>query len=321
MQSVAYSPPRLPENAPLYAGVELGGTKCICSLTDQTGRILDQARVSTTTPDATLDAITAVLTRWWADHPFEALGIASFGPIDLASASPTWGFITATAKPGWRQTDVGRRLSLLFPVPVAFDTDVNGAAVAEGLWGAAQGLQDYAYITVGTGVGVGLIVNGAPTRGLGHCELGHARVARATGDLWPGHCPYHADCVEGLVSGPAIQARLGAPAPTDPDHPVWTGVVHTLAGLLHNLVLGSGPRKILVGGGVITGQPHLIDRLDRALRESLAGYVLIPSANYVRAPGLGDRAGPLGPIALAIRNAEAQRGHAVAGRREGSGLR
>jgi fructokinase len=197
---------------------------------------------------------------------------------------------------------VARRLGRAFEMPLAFDTDVNGAALAEMKWGAGQGMADFAYITVGTGVGVGLIVNGAPTRGFGHSELGHIRVARLPGDEWPGACPYHGPCVEGLVAGRSIAARLGSSAAGLPeDHPVWEPVAHALAQLCHVLVCAAAPRRIVIGGGVVTGHPHLLPRIEAMLVESLAGYVLLPEGGpYVTAPGLGDRAGPLGPIALAV---------------------
>lgn len=282
------------------AGVELGGTKCVCVLADRSGTILDQQTVPTTRPGETLAAIEAILAGWWNDGGFSALGIASFGPVDLDPASARFGYITATTKSFWRDTDVGMRLARGFAVPMAFDTDVNGAAMAEHRWGAATGLADFAYVTVGTGVGVGLIVGGRAVRGIGHCEAGHIRVARLAGDDWPGSCPFHGDCVEGLASGTAIAARLGGEAPAGRDHPVWDTVVEALAQLAHNLVLTTGPRRILIGGGVVNGQPWLINRIEARLRESLADYVVLPPAPYVVAPGLGDRAGPLGPIALAL---------------------
>ncbi|HEV2866135.1 MAG TPA: ROK family protein, partial [Allosphingosinicella sp.] len=227
--------------------------------------------------------------------------IASFGPVDLDPASPLWGHITTTPKPGWRQVDVARRLSAPFAVPAAFDTDVNGAALAEMRWGAGAGLADFAYVTVGTGVGVGLVVNGRPTRGFAHGELGHIRIVRLAGDHWPGACPYHGACVEGLAAGGAVAARTGRGADDLGDEdPVWETVAHALAQLGHVLVCAAAPRRIVIGGGVISGRPHLLPRIEAMLRDSLAGYMALPDDGpYVRAPGLGDLAGPLGPIALA----------------------
>ncbi|HEY0044132.1 MAG TPA: ROK family protein [Allosphingosinicella sp.] len=284
------------------AGVELGGTKCVCTLATGPEDVIDQRTVPTTTPEETLGAIEAVLRGWMEDGGFAALGIASFGPVDLDPASPTWGYITATPKPGWQRIDIAPRLRAAFGVPVAFDTDVNGAALAEMRWGAGRGLSDFAYITVGTGVGVGLVVNGAPTRGFQHCELGHVRVARVAGDDWPGACPYHGGCVEGLAAGGAIKARLGVEDASGllPEHPVWETVAHAITQLCHTIVCAAAPRRIVIGGGVVSGQPHLLGRIEPMLVESLAGYMLLPEeAPYVTAPGLGDMAGPLGAIALA----------------------
>ena len=170
-------------------------------------------RLPTGEREETLRQIEAVLDRWRAQYGApRALGIASFGPVDLRANSPTYGFITSTTKPGWRNTDVAQRLGRRFGVPVGFDTDVNGAALAEGRWGAAEGLDDFAYVTVGTGIGVGTIVRGRSIFGMNHTELGHIRVVRKAGDKFPGVCPFHGDCIEGLASGPAIEARAGMPA-------------------------------------------------------------------------------------------------------------
>ncbi|MCH8686231.1 ROK family protein [Pedomonas mirosovicensis] len=293
----------------LLAGIELGGTKCICVLADETGHIFQQETVPTTRPEETLSALEEILARWWKVHGFRALGIASFGPVDLMPGSPTYGYVTLTSKPHWSNTDVAQRLSRPYPVPMAFDTDVNGAALAEGRWGAAKGLADYVYVTVGTGVGCGLIVHGRPTRGLGHCEIGHMRIARAKGDAWGGCCPFHGDCVEGLASGTAIKARLESEhiSTISADHPVWELVAHTLAQLSHTLVLATGPKRIIMGGGVINGQPHLLPRVAKLLEESINNYIALPdTAELICAPGLGVKAGPLGPIAMALALEEAQ---------------
>lgn len=284
------------------AGVELGGTKCIVVLATAEGDLIEQVTVPTEAPEATIAGIAATLDRWWADGGFAALGIASFGPLQLDPAQADYGSITATAKPGWRDTPVLAPLAARYGVPVTFDTDVNGAAMAEGRWGAAKGLDDYAYITVGTGIGVGLVVNGRATRGIGHCEAGHMRVARLPGDDWPGQCPYHGACVEGLASGPAIAARLGmAGDRVAADHPVWDGVVEALAQLSQALICTAGPRRLLLGGGVLAGRPELIGRIDARLRALIGGYLALPGDGLVAAPGLGTRAGPLGPIALVLR--------------------
>ncbi len=292
---------------PLLAGVELGGTKCVCIVGTGPDDIRTQISVPTgDDPDVTLRRIAETLRDLsLAMGSFAALGVASFGPVDLTPGSPTYGFITSTAKPGWRDTDVAGRLGRLFDLPAGFDTDVNGAALAEGRWGAAQGLSDFAYVTVGTGVGVGLVVNGRPAHGFNHAELGHIRIPRKAGDRWEGACPFHGDCVEGLASGAAIERRLGLSAGRlAADDPVWDLVAHALGQLLHTLVLATAPRRILLGGGVMNAQPHMFDRLRRELQLSLNGYITAPQigqgiADYVRAPGLGDLAGPLGALAIA----------------------
>jgi fructokinase len=289
-------------SSPLFAGVELGGTKCVCTLAYGPDAIVDQHTVPTTTPSETLPAICAILSDWERDHGFAAIGIASFGPLDLDLKSDNYGRIAATNKPGWPGADVRGILSARFAVPIGFDTDVNGAALAEIRWGSGQGLSDFAYVTVGTGVGVGLIVHGQPTRGIGHSELGHIRVPRLAADQVQSACSYHDDCVEGLASGPALLARLDGRSPSDlsPDDPVWNPIVHTLAAMCHALVCATGPYRVAMGGGVVSGQPHLLDRINTALIDSLAGYMPLPgNGDYVVAPRLGDLAGPLGSIALA----------------------
>jgi fructokinase len=291
-------------NLTRFAGIELGGTKCVCTLATSAEDVLDRRVVPTNAPEETLGAIEAILAEWWAEAPFAALGIASFGPVDLDPASSTWGYVVSSPKPGWQMIDLAPRLAKPFGVPTAFDTDVNGAAIAELTWGAGRGMQDFAYITVGTGVGVGLIVNGRPTRGFQHCELGHVRIPRLPGDDWAGACPYHGDCVEGLVAGGSIKKRLGLDDASGlpADHAVWDSVAHAIAQLCHVIVLAAAPKRIVIGGGVVSGQPHLLPRIEPRLRDSMAGYMNIPDDGpYVSAPGLGDNAGPLGPIALAMR--------------------
>lgn len=291
-----------------FAGVELGGTKCVAILAYGPDAILDRRTVPTTRPDETLPALSGVLEEWRAGPGFAALGIASFGPLDLNPRSPAHGCILATNKPGWPDADVLGRLSASSAVPTGFDTDVNGAALAEMRWGAGRGLDDFAYVTVGTGVGVGLVVHGRPTRGIGHSEIGHLRVPRLAGDDFDSICLYHADCVEGLASGTALKARLGGRAIADvaPDDPVWAPIVDALAAMCHALVCTTGPLRIAMGGGVMTAQPHLIPAINRALVASLSGYMPLPADDYVVAPELGGLAGPLGAIAVAASAAEGE---------------
>lgn len=288
----------------LFAGVEMGGTKCVCLLATGPDDIRDEVRIPTTTPAETLAAIEAVLARWQVEQGFQAIGVASFGPLELDPGSPRYGTLVNTPKPGWTGADLLAGLKR-FGVPVGLDTDVNGAALAEGRWGGAQGLDSYAYVTVGTGIGVGSMVRGRTVRGLGHSEAGHLRIPRLAGRTWGGACPFHGDCVEGLASGPAIEAQAGVPgADLSPTDPVWEEVVQALAALLHNLFLTTAPQRILIGGGVVAGQPLLLPRLRKALVESLNGYGAGPAIvadieTFLAAPALGTFAGPLGGIALA----------------------
>ncbi|HET7809370.1 MAG TPA: ROK family protein [Steroidobacteraceae bacterium] len=289
----------------LLAGVELGGTKCVCILGSGPGDVRATERLGTGDREQTLREVESVLEAWRNQHGFAALGIASFGPVDLRRDSPSWGHITSTPKPGWRDTDVGRRLQRRFGVPVGFDTDVNGAAFAEGRWGGAVGLHDFAYVTVGTGIGVGSIVRGRSIFGMTHTETGHIRVARKPGDTFAGVCPFHGDCIEGLASGPAIAARAGKAASyLTADDPAWDFVAHDLGQLMHTMVLSTGPARIFLGGGVMEGQRHLFERIRRELDRSLNHYVATPQlarglADYIVPPGLGAMAGPLGALALA----------------------
>ncbi len=287
-------------DTPLIAGIELGGTKIICILARGPDEIEDEVRIPTTRPDETLAAVEAVLEKW---RGFAALGIASFGPISIDRGAADYGHITSTPKPGWAGTDVAHRFERRSGVPTGFHTDVVGAALAEARWGAAKGLADIAYVTVGTGIGVGLIAGGRPVDGLTHSEFGHIRPVRVAGDDWIGNCPFHGACLEGLAAGPAIAARTGIPADALPaDHPAWDGVAHALGQLLHTLVLTGVPRRIVMGGGVMVGTTHLFPRVRAAMTKSLAGYIALPDVSltesYVVPPALGGNAGPLGAILL-----------------------
>lgn len=290
--------------APLKAAIELGGTKCVMILGSDPDDVRAEARIDTAGPNETLDAIDDTLRRWRDRHGFGSIGIASFGPLDLDPASPTYGCVINTPKPGWSGANILQR-ARCWSAPIGFDTDVNGAALAEGRWGAARGLRSYAYVTVGTGIGVGSVVGGQFIRGLGHSEAGHLRVPAAPGRTFSGACPYHGDCVEGLASGPAVLANAGLPAEqlTRSD-PAWDVVVHALTALFHNLVLTTAPERILVGGGLGMGQQHLLPRIRTALVASLNGYGAAPMIertidSFIASPALGHRVGPLGALALA----------------------
>lgn len=286
-------------NAPLIAGVELGGTKCVCILARGPDAIEAEVRLPTTKPDETLAAIEAVLDGW---SGFAGVGIASFGPVSIDRNATDWGHVTVTTKPGWSGADVAGRLGRRYGLPVGFHTDVVGAALAEARWGAATGLADMAYVTVGTGVGAGLVAGGRPVDGLTHGEYGHLRPVRLSGDDWVGICPFHGACVEGLASGPAVAARAGvAGAEVPHDDPVWEGVAHALAQLAHALVLTGVPRRIVWGGGVM-GDGRLLPRMRALLKASLGGYLPFPeivdAETFLVSAALGARAGPLGAILL-----------------------
>jgi fructokinase len=291
----------------LYAGIEMGGTKCVCILGSGPDDVRAVERLPTRSYDETLRDIEGIIERWRRQSgKIRALGVASFGPLDLRAQSDTYGFVTSTAKSGWRNSDVARRLEKRFGLPVGFDTDVNGAALAEGRWGAAVGLSDFAYVTVGTGIGVGTVVSGKTVFGMNHTELGHIRIARRAGDKFAGICAFHGDCVEGLASGPAIEARAGTrAAEIAVDHPVWDCVAHDLGQLLHTMVLTTAPRRIFLGGGVLSAQTHLFVRVQKELSRSLNRYVEADEletgiTQYIVPPGLGTMSGPLGALALAV---------------------
>ena len=290
---------------PVIAGLELGGTKCVAVLAGGPDDVRARQTVPTIDPVATLAALEAVLDAW----EFDAIGIASFGPLELNPAMADYGSITATTKPGWTGTDLLRRLKARYAKPIAIQTDVNGAALAEARWGAAQGLSSHAYITIGTGVGVGLVTGGRPVQGMAHGEAGHMRVPRAAGDSYPGWCPFHGDCVEGLIAGPALAARFGVAGDQLPDDgPQWDLFVHDLAGMLHNLVVGFAPERIAIGGGVMSAREYLFPKLRARLAESIGGYGSFAGLDMdalLGPPGLGAMAGPLGAVAMGL---EALRG-------------
>jgi fructokinase len=238
-------------------------------------------------------------------EPLGAVGVASFGPVDLNPASPAYGSITNTPKHGWANTDVVGMLSRVLDVPVGFDTDVNGAALGEHGWGAAQDVATFVYLTVGTGIGGGGLVRGQPMHGLVHPEMGHLRVPHDwVRDPFEGVCPFHGDCLEGLATGPALAARWGRPAEMLPaDHPAWALEADYLALGVTNLILVLSPERVILGGGVMQ-QYHLFPLIRERVQRLLAGYVAAAAVQeeidrYIVPPGLGDRAGVLGAIALA----------------------
>ncbi|NOZ51105.1 MAG: ROK family protein [Chloroflexi bacterium] len=291
---------------PLFGGIEAGGTKFVCAVGSGPNDIRAQMRFPTTTPTETLSRASAFFSEQARQGELAALGVASFGPIDPNPASPGFGHITSTPKSGWAYTDVVGALQQALGVPVGFDTDVNGAGLAEHRWGAAQGLDTFIYLTVGTGVGGGGMVGGRLMHGLIHPEMGHIRIPHnPIDDPFPGTCPYHGDCLEGLASGPALEARWQqSAAALPPDHPAWELEAHYLALALTNFICTLSPQRILLGGGVMN-QPHLLPRIRRKVLTLLHDYVQAPAIlehidTYIAAPALGDQAGVLGAMALAM---------------------
>lgn len=287
--------------ARLYGGIEAGGTKWVCALGSGPSDVRGTTTFPTTEPDETIARAVAFFAE---NGSLEAVGIGSFGPIDARRSSGSFGFITTTPKPGWAQTDVAGRLAEALAVPVAFDTDVNAAALGEHRWGAAVGLDSFCYLTVGTGIGGGVVVDGRLVHGLVHPEVGHMRIPHdRAADPFPGDCPYHGDCFEGLASGEAMRRRWGRAADElDGDAP-WELEAEYIALGLVNVVCAVSPERIILGGGVMK-EPTLLARVQERLRDLLAGYVDTPELkdgirDFVVPPGLGDRAGVLGAIALA----------------------
>jgi fructokinase len=300
---------------PMLTGIELGGTKIVV-LRARGRSIENRETIPTTAPAETLGAAVSILERWHGEVPFAAMGIASFGPLRLDRSAADFGMMLLTPKAGWEGADIFGTLTAPFDCPAAIDTDVNGAALAELRWGAgAQGevpSDSLCYITIGTGVGGGFAFNGRTVHGAMHPEIGHIRVPRAAGDAFAGSCPFHGDCIEGLISGPALATRFGVPAhAADPTDRRWNDVASDLAHLVSTILLSTAARQVLIGGGVGMGRPDLLDRVRREVVAQLAGY--LPHIDddsigrIVRAPMLGDQAGPLGAIALAMDALEGNR--------------
>lgn len=291
-------------SCPLVGGVEAGGTKFVCAVGTGPHDVRSEMRIPTTAPAETLGAAVEFFASH-AEAPLAAVGIGSFGPIDLDPGSPTFGFITSTPKAGWTQTDLVRPFGERVGVPIGFDTDVNAAALAEHRWGAARGLGTVVYLTVGTGIGGGAVIDGRPVHGLVHPEMGHVRVPHDAGiDPFPGVCPFHGDCLEGLASGPAMTARWATPPSALPsDHPAWDLEARYLALGIVNVIAVLSPERIVLGGGVMRAA-HLLPRIRRYVVDVLAGYIraraiLEAIDAYLVPAALGERAGVLGALALA----------------------
>ncbi len=291
----------------LYVGgIEAGGTKFVCAVGTGPGDVRAEARFPTTTPDETIGRALAFFREQEARFgPPAAIGIGSFGPLDPNPDSPTFGFITSTPKPHWANADVVGPIRRALGVPVGFDTDVNIAGLGEWRWGAGQGYGSILYLTIGTGVGGGVLVDGRPLHGLLHPEMGHIPLPHDwAADPYKGHCPFHGDCLEGMAAGPAIGERWGRPAvELPPEHPAWELEAHYLARALQGFICTLSPERIILGGGVME-QPQLFPLVRARVREYLNGYVQSPAIldaidSYIVPPGLGNRAGVLGAIAQA----------------------
>lgn len=294
--------------------IEAGGTKFVCAVGSGPGERLT-ARVEFPTgdnPAALMERVVAWLLEQEAQGGgLEALGVASFGPVDLDTTSPTYGFITSTPKPGWQNADILGPLQCAFPGRlIGFDTDVNGAGLGERFWGAAAGLDDFVYITIGTGIGAGGMARGQLLHGLVHPEIGHILLPRVAGDTFEGACPFHGACWEGLCSGPALEKRTGVPAhQLPPDHPAWALETQYIAYAIANLVCTLSPKRVIVGGSVRKagqlGEAAFFAQIREKVRAALNGYVVSPSLSadgiesYIVPPLLGDDAGVCGAIALA----------------------
>ncbi|MGD2103988.1 MAG: ROK family protein [Anaerolineae bacterium] len=289
----------------VYGGIEAGGTHFVCAAGEGPEAIDAETEFPTTTPEETIDRAIRFFER--SPEPITALGIGSFGPAIVDPASVTYGTITTTPKPGWQDVDIRGRIASALEVPVAFDTDVNAAALGEYQWGAAQGIDTFVYLTVGTGIGGGAMVEGNLLHGLVHPEMGHMRIPHDRDrDPFEGICPFHGDCLEGLASGPAIEARWDARGEDLPeDHPAWSLEAHYLALGLMAIVCVISPRRIILGGGVMQ-RSFLFPMIRSELQDLLNGYIQAEAITEsmdatVVPPALGDHAGVLGAMALAAR--------------------
>ncbi len=278
----------------VFGALEAGGTKFRAATVDANFAVIDQVWIPTTTPDETIGAVEA----FFADHPVAALGIASFGPVVVDRASPEYGSIAATPKPDWSGAPLLLRLETTVGVPVDIQTDVEAAAVAEYRLGAGQGHRTVGYVTVGTGIGAAIAIDGVPYRGRNHTEMGHIPVKRVEGDTFPGRCPFHGDCLEGMACGPAIGERWDAdPASLDDRDDVWDLEAKYLAQLVRTYALTFAPDIVLFGGGVGT-RPDMAPRIAKATEEDLAGYA-VDGPPQVATAGLGADAGLLGAALVA----------------------
>lgn len=280
----------------MLGAVEAGGTKYICAVGTEDGKIMERVQIPTEYPGKTIPKV----IEFFQKHQIDALGIGSFGPLDLNGQSDTYGYIKATPKPGWVNFPLVETMKKALNVPVAFDTDVNAAAWGEFLFGAGSGLGICLYMTVGTGIGAGAVVDGKILHGLSHPEMGHIFLRRHPQDEFEGFCPYHVDCLEGLAAGPAIEKRWGIEGAGLPEnHLAWEIEAHYLAQALLQYILILSPEKIIMGGGVMK-QPHLLQRIHREMERLSKGFLTLPQPeNYIVSPTLGDDSGILGALMMA----------------------
>lgn len=286
----------------MIAAVDAGGTSFKCALVRGDGERVATWRIPTTTPQATLEACAEAFQREAKARRLDltALGIASFGPVDIDPASAAYGTITGTAKPGWHGAPIGPALAQALQIPFHLDTDVNAALAAERRWGAAQRLSSAAYMTVGTGIGVGLHLNGATVGRPTHPEFGHIRVARHADDqTFPGTCALHGDCLEGLASAQAVQARWGDPEHLESDHPGWDVEAFYLAQACANLFLMSRLDRIVIGGGLLQAR-HLYGKIQAQFDVLMGDYLPVKGAELIAAPELGEHTGVLGGAVIAL---------------------
>ncbi|MEH7248061.1 ROK family protein [Neobacillus niacini] len=279
----------------MIGAIEAGGTKFVCAVGDETGNIIERIQIPTTVPEETIPRV----IDFFKQYSIKAIGIGSFGPIDVNRESATYGHITSTPKPGWRDFPFVQAIGDVFSVPIGFNTDVNAAALGEATFGAAKGLDSCLYITVGTGIGAGAIVQGNLLQGLSHPEMGHILVRRHPNDVYRGKCPYHHDCLEGLAAGPAIEERWGVKGDLLVDRmEVWEMEGYYIAQALMQYVLILSPKKIILGGGVMK-QEQVFTSVYQYLQEFVNKYVVLPElSEYIVSPGLGDNAGITGSLML-----------------------
>jgi fructokinase len=290
----------------IFGGIEGGGTKFVCAVGTEPDDIRAEARFPTTSPEETMERAVEFFQQQEADFgKLSAIGFACFGPLDPNLDSPTYGHILPTPKPGWTNADVVGMLRSSFDVPITFDTDVNGAALGEWRWGAGQGLRNFIYLTVGTGIGGGAYVEGKLLHGLIHPEMGHILLRRdKEKDPFEGVCPFHGDCFEGLASGVAIEKRWKTRGDELPkDHPAWELETGYIAQALADYSFILSPQRIIIGGGVGSLE-HLLSKIQQKTKHIINGYIQSPVLlddieSYIVHPGLGSRSGMLGAIALA----------------------